>query len=215
MLTGFSSGAPGAPENTSHRAAHILSTAATLFYEKGFDSVSLRQLARGAGISSGSLYHYIESKQSLLYELMDDALTLVLDESNRAIKALSKGEDGLATFVSVFIATATDERASLALALRSAPQLSANQQAALAVQLQDYLKLLKTLVEQRLRFHGYKCPCDEQLANSILCLLKSYMDDDFWLTSSAASELYFELVDTWIKGVCYLRVGSKSALALP
>lgn len=205
---------PMAVERTGARAAHIMSTAAKLFHAQGFDSVSLRQLARGAGISPGSLYHYIESKQSLLFELMDDALTAVLDESRRALQELSTEDDGLEAFTSVFITSASTERASFALALRPAPQLSAKQQASLDVQLHSYIDMLKQLVEQRLTFYGYEGVCDERMANTVLCLLKSYLNDEVWLATYEACALYFEMVDTWIKRIGCMRTARRAALAL-
>lgn len=44
--------------------------AVELFQQRGFSSVSMRELAAYVGISPGSIYHHIESKETLLYELL-------------------------------------------------------------------------------------------------------------------------------------------------
>jgi len=53
------------------RLEAIRSVALRLFVTEGYRSVSLRQLAEQAGIQAGSLYHHIESKQCLLFDLRD------------------------------------------------------------------------------------------------------------------------------------------------
>lgn len=43
-----------------------------MFVNEGYQSVSLRQLAEQAGLQAGSLYHYIESKHSLLFDFIQE-----------------------------------------------------------------------------------------------------------------------------------------------
>lgn len=55
-----------------------LKKSADLFAERGFAQVGMRELARHLGISSGSIYHHIESKQALLGELIEDLYQTLL-----------------------------------------------------------------------------------------------------------------------------------------
>ncbi len=48
-------------------AEEILVAAASLFYERGYDATSIRDLALVAGISSSTLYHHFTNKQEILY----------------------------------------------------------------------------------------------------------------------------------------------------
>ena len=36
-----------------------------LFAQKGYGSITMRQIAQGLGVSTGTLYHYFPSKQAL------------------------------------------------------------------------------------------------------------------------------------------------------
>ncbi|MGG3793784.1 TetR/AcrR family transcriptional regulator [Pseudomonas paraversuta] len=58
-----------------------------LFVEQGFHSVSLRQLAATMRLQAGSLYNHIESKQALLFELIEehesDLLALLATQASR------------------------------------------------------------------------------------------------------------------------------------
>ncbi|MDZ8026079.1 MAG: TetR/AcrR family transcriptional regulator [Nostoc sp. SerVER01] len=43
-----------------------------LFAEKGYASITMRQIAEGLGVSTGTLYHYFPSKQSLFEQLAQE-----------------------------------------------------------------------------------------------------------------------------------------------
>jgi AcrR family transcriptional regulator len=45
----------------------ILSRAARVFSEKGYEGASMRDISRATGVSLAGLYYYIDSKQKLLY----------------------------------------------------------------------------------------------------------------------------------------------------
>ncbi|WNZ80925.1 TetR/AcrR family transcriptional regulator [Pseudomonas sp. P105] len=51
---------------------HVRLVALELFVAKGFKGVSLRHLASAVGLQVGSLYSHIDSKEALLFELIDD-----------------------------------------------------------------------------------------------------------------------------------------------
>lgn len=68
------------------RRSEILETAQQLFYQKGYDQTSVQDLLNAVGIAKGTFYHYFDSKQALLEELVDQmvdgALALVVDVVN-------------------------------------------------------------------------------------------------------------------------------------
>jgi len=50
---------------------HIAGAAVKLFVEKGFHTSTTREIAQAAGISIGSLYEYVASKEDVLYLVCD------------------------------------------------------------------------------------------------------------------------------------------------
>jgi AcrR family transcriptional regulator len=52
------------------RKDEIIKTAATLFKEKGYSAVTMRDLATAMGIKAASLYNHINSKQEILKEII-------------------------------------------------------------------------------------------------------------------------------------------------
>lgn len=68
-----------APTKADERSDQIYETAARLFYEKGYGSTSLQDLANAVGLQKGSLYHYISSKEDLLFEITEYAHRFFLE----------------------------------------------------------------------------------------------------------------------------------------
>ncbi len=60
------------------READLLRAATRLFGERGFHATSMQDLAEALGMNRGSLYHYIDSKDDLLWSILSNALDLLL-----------------------------------------------------------------------------------------------------------------------------------------
>lgn len=55
----------------SERKEQILNAAVRMFWENGYQETSIQDIADAAGLGKSSLYHYIRSKEQLLYEIHD------------------------------------------------------------------------------------------------------------------------------------------------
>lgn len=53
-------------KNPDERRRELLVTAMRLFAEEGYDNVSVRAVARAAGVAPGLAYHYFDSKQNMV-----------------------------------------------------------------------------------------------------------------------------------------------------
>jgi AcrR family transcriptional regulator len=60
--------------NTLHNP--ICDIAARVFHERGYDSTSMNDIARAAGLTKAGLYHHIASKEHLLYTVLDYGMDL-------------------------------------------------------------------------------------------------------------------------------------------
>ncbi|MBA4394854.1 MAG: TetR/AcrR family transcriptional regulator, partial [Desulfobacca sp.] len=52
----------------------IREAATKLFAEKGFENVTTRNISSAAKISNAALYYYFDSKEELLYQILDEAM---------------------------------------------------------------------------------------------------------------------------------------------
>src|SRR2546427_1679330 len=76
---------------TRPREAELLRVATRLFRTRGFHATSMQDLAEALGMNRGSLYHYIESKDDLLWWIVSGTLDRLHD---RVCPALSGSEPG-------------------------------------------------------------------------------------------------------------------------
>ncbi len=63
---------PRTPDTGEDRRAQILDAAMRVFAQKGFTRATNRDVAREAGITTGLIYYYFESKEALLKTLLEE-----------------------------------------------------------------------------------------------------------------------------------------------
>ena len=71
----------------------VLSTSAALFREKGYAGSTTRELAELLGIRKASLYHHIETKEEILYQICVASLTRIIDEISKSIPEVVTRDD--------------------------------------------------------------------------------------------------------------------------
>ena len=79
--------------------AKILEHGTAVFYEKGYEGASMRDLSRSSGMSLAGLYYYFESKEKLLYLIQKHYFTTVVQRLRERLEDVSHPEDRMRTFV--------------------------------------------------------------------------------------------------------------------
>ncbi len=74
-----------------------------LIFERGYEAMSLRQLAAEVGIQAGSLYNHISTKQELLFDLIQDHINELLRQLDRALDSKQEPVEKLRAFVSFHV----------------------------------------------------------------------------------------------------------------
>ncbi|WP_180684231.1 TetR/AcrR family transcriptional regulator [Tepidicella baoligensis] len=82
---------PKAPSTEGRQL--VLDTAARLFREEGYASISLRDIAAEAGMKAASLYHHFASKDAIVGEVLRIGVERVADEVKRCVMALPDDVD--------------------------------------------------------------------------------------------------------------------------
>src|SRR3954465_14578683 len=72
---------PALRERYDRRQQEVVSTAAALFARRGFQATSMDELSEATGLQSGGLYHYIGSKQKLLFEIFQQLMDPLLEQA--------------------------------------------------------------------------------------------------------------------------------------
>jgi TetR/AcrR family transcriptional regulator, cholesterol catabolism regulator len=74
------------------RLGQILSHAAEVFCDKGYEGASMRDLSRATGMSLAGLYYYFESKERLLYLIQKHTFTTIVEKLKARLEGVSDPE---------------------------------------------------------------------------------------------------------------------------
>jgi len=96
------------------RRVEICRTAAQIFRDRGFAATSVSDVARALGMTKAGLYHYFDSKEALLLEIMTYGLERVRDEVLLPARAIRDPEERLRQIVLRHGRIATDGRGAVA-----------------------------------------------------------------------------------------------------
>src|SRR5215813_7281742 len=81
----------------------ILRTAARLFQQRGYDATSMNDVAAALKLSKGGLYHHFQSKDEILFEIMNHAMDLTQERVINPVRGLADAESRLRTLIKLHI----------------------------------------------------------------------------------------------------------------
>lgn len=81
------------------RLEQILKHAARVFYDKGYDRASIRDIAKEAEMSLAGLYYYFRSKEQLLFLIQKHVFSHLIEEVNRKVEGISEPVEKLRVFI--------------------------------------------------------------------------------------------------------------------
>jgi AcrR family transcriptional regulator len=82
------------------RLGEILQHATDVFYEKGYEGASMRDLSRATGMSLAGLYYYFESKEKLLYLIQKHTFETILAQLSPRLEGVIDPEQQVRMFIS-------------------------------------------------------------------------------------------------------------------
>jgi AcrR family transcriptional regulator len=89
----------GETERFEQRLGEILEHATDVFYEKGYDAASMRDLSRATKMSLAGLYYYFESKERLLYLIQKTTFETVVRELKKRLELVNDPEQKVRVFI--------------------------------------------------------------------------------------------------------------------
>jgi len=95
---------PALRERYDRRQQEVVATAAALFARRGFQATSMDELSEATGLRSGGLYHYIGSKQRLLFEIFSQLMDPLLERAAEIEAAGGDPEQQLRELVRAWVA---------------------------------------------------------------------------------------------------------------
>ncbi len=87
------------PRETADSRQEILRTAARLFQQRGYDATSMNDVAAALRLSKGGLYHHFQSKDEILFEIMNHAMEITHERVLEPVKGIADPEQRLRALI--------------------------------------------------------------------------------------------------------------------
>ena len=81
----------------------ILRTAARLFQQRGYDATSMNDVAAALKLSKGGLYHHFQSKDEILFEIMNHAMEITEERVLAPVRSIADPEARLRALIRLHI----------------------------------------------------------------------------------------------------------------
>jgi AcrR family transcriptional regulator len=99
---------------SSQRRDEIVALAGEMFATRGFTATTVREIADGAGILSGSLYHHFDSKEAIVDALLSAFLDETMAAYERAVDEAEDPVEALCALVRIAFRAVHEHRAAVA-----------------------------------------------------------------------------------------------------
>lgn len=133
--------------NDNERVAHIYITAANLFYEKGFDATSVNDVAEALNLTKAGLYHYINSKEDLLFGIMSWGMDRLENEVIDPAKNVADAEKRLCFIIENHVRIIAEGISAVTILLDEIQGLTSEHFEEIQSRKRDYVHFLKDTLE--------------------------------------------------------------------
>lgn len=157
-------------DRVSERRAHIVRAAARVFRAKGFHGATIRDVAIEAGLSQGSLYNYVRTKDDILYLVHKDLTEGYTREVEAAIATVHEPCDRFRAAIAAFTRAMRRRSGDIALIYQETHALGPESRRAVLAQTERFIELFSGLIAEA-RAAGMALPGAGKLAADIVTFL--------------------------------------------
>ncbi len=159
------------------RRQQIRDVALDMFAREGYANVSLRHIGERIGVHAGSLYNHLESKQSLLFELLEDHLEELIHTVRHRLLQADGSIAKLKIFVDTHIEFQVDQRPYALLTNLELRSLEPRHRQEIRELLEDYRNCLGEILEAGKRAGLFQIEHSDIAVRGVLGMLSSVA---FW-----------------------------------
>ncbi|MBL8377969.1 MAG: TetR/AcrR family transcriptional regulator [Burkholderiales bacterium] len=128
------------------RRDQIVNAAIAVFLDRGFAAATMRDVGLRAGLSQGTLYNYVRTKEDTLYLVCDRAVTHYTEQIARAIDGATDPRERLTRAVRAVVRAQFDHRHNILIVLREAHLLDARSREAVRRRVDVFLDEIVAIV---------------------------------------------------------------------
>lgn len=141
-------GKKAAQPSKSARLEYIYQTAARIIHEQGYEATSLNNIAKASGLTKAGLYHYVSSKESLLYEIMNYGMDLVETDVLAPSRLVDDPRERLRTLVRTYANLIMAERQAITIVINEANGLTPKRRAKIRERRHVFQNFVRDTIER-------------------------------------------------------------------
>jgi TetR/AcrR family transcriptional regulator, cholesterol catabolism regulator len=127
----------------------ILRTAARLFQQRGYDATSMNDVAAALKLSKGGLYHHFQSKDEILFEIMNHAMEITQERVLDPVRGIADPEERLRALIRLHIGIVLSPRdREITVMLHENHPLPPALRKRINVRKKDYIHFLENLMKE-------------------------------------------------------------------
>ncbi len=145
------------------RSGFIYRTAARMIFEKGFDAISMNEIAKALDLTKPGLYYHVKGKKQLLFSIMDFAMDMLDTNVVEPAEKVTDPEQRLRLIIRQHARLLTHEAGALAILIDEDAGLSDDQREEIVRRKRVYFDLLRRTLDE-LKKQGRLRPVDSTVA---------------------------------------------------
>ncbi len=161
----------------SAKQLHIIEAATPLFMKYGFHETSVRMIADAAGLSMGSLYQYIRTKEDLLYLAAMHSLSEMAPVIMRSVDPVRPIREQIATLLSDYITVLDRNRKVFKMVYRETASLGDDLRPRLMAAESRLTEMFVEHVEVGMASGEIEPVCNPKVAGLNLCMFAHTVGD--------------------------------------
>jgi len=184
------------------RRKQILEAAERVFLKQGYEATSIQDIADAVGILKGSLYHYIGSKDDLLYEIIRDVHQDSLIRVTEAVEAATNPLERIRKFTTSLLAFQIENFGRIGIFFQDFRSLRPERRKVIVRQRDNHDELLRELIKQG-KEAGLVCPdVDPRIASMAVLGMVNWSHQWFRpRTGLQAADVAEEFADVVVAGI--------------
>ena len=148
----------------AQRRDELLLAAARLFSQRGYHGTSMQHLAQAMGILRGSLYAHIESKEDLLFDIVDRGADRFITRMEEVLALDITPEEKVRLAIKAHIETVAEHMEASTVFLNDWKFLSQDRKAEIQAKRDLYESLLREIIEEGIEWETFPEDLDPKYA---------------------------------------------------
>jgi TetR/AcrR family transcriptional regulator, cholesterol catabolism regulator len=150
------------------RRQELIEIACDVFADKGFDGATLQDIADQFGVLKGSLFHYIQSKDDLLFEIIDGVYAGAEDAIWSIARADGTAVSRLRRLIVAYVRYVTDHQPAITVWLHDLNSLDPARSAVIRAREEHNRRRLVDLITQAQQEGGVRPDADPRIVGFAL-----------------------------------------------